>query len=772
MTSSRYHDLESHHSPPSHDGRRRGYEFKPTSIVLSLILVSALVLAWQRAPSLTVVDGVVYGALNVSEVEVRPGLAKWGEGDDEYVGMCVSVKGQRDDIPEWLRHYYYHHNIRSFYFFDDGTVPPLSDQLTSLELGIPRSSITFHYITPTLRHSTHQQLSAYESCVRLWGHRHTWLALFDIDEFLEKLIVQPQYFQSMLSPHHALLTLPTKLQAMPDAICPPSPPSSSSDLPILSRASSRSQSLMVELTPPPKTSLLSLPLEIVKHILLETFTHPKRRMEQEGVEDPRSHGFFGLKTAGNASKVSLDTVKKYAATYHDQLVTLMLTSRTFYHVIGPILYASPVLLFPSSIATFVSQSSATPKLPITRQKSRTFGSLIRDLTLFPSTASAVTNELKLAWMENLPLLLQQTPNLDSLTLGAYASYVDLGACVSLVPRLEALDMIELDRVTGQQQKQAAGNAISFIAGCPNLEAVSFEGLNLLEEGYSFTYSRTAMMSGGGADDDQEDELEWRFEASESVWERLRSVLWLREEFGGGAKKEGGLKSFFVWGNSAVGVGALWELMRVLGSLRCLHLDAFTFIGHSPYSSPIYSEKKFLLDGFIQRCAELALTELTFAPLFSDGMVVKGNFDRILQLCPTLTCLELRVDHITPLFFSTLLALPSHNLHYLGLHVLPPHGPRYISTGGIEGIAVRIFDYGSKDEIEVLARTVGEFFGGSGEGGEVGLDWPKGSMEVAGGSGGGGRKEEGFGWYDLLERMARATSFQVAEEGEKWDSDEE
>ncbi|KAI5481825.1 hypothetical protein MNV49_000102 [Pseudohyphozyma bogoriensis] len=124
------------------------------------------------------------GVLNSTVVEVVPPLPGPQQGDEHYVGICTSVRGQVFDLPEWIRHHYYHLGIHSMYIFDDGTLPPLADQLSEFELGVPRSAVNFIYYSEELR-SEHQQMYAYNECVRMFGRRHTWLALIDGDEYLE-----------------------------------------------------------------------------------------------------------------------------------------------------------------------------------------------------------------------------------------------------------------------------------------------------------------------------------------------------------------------------------------------------------------------------------------------------------------------------------------------------------------------------------------------------------------------------------------------------------
>ena len=89
--------------------------------------------------------------------------------------------------------------------------------------------------------------------------------------------------------------------------------------------------------------------------------------------------------------------------------------------------------------------------------------------------------------------------------------------------------------------------------------------------------------------------------------------------------------------------------------------------------------------------------------------------------------------ITPSFFAT---LPSSSIHYLGIHVLPPHGPPFTGVRGSRGICCHIFVFEDKDDIKELASVM-EGIGAIG--------WPKGGMEES--------EEDASGWYEVLARCA-------------------
>lgn len=81
---------------------------------------------------------------------------------------------------------------------DDGTNPPLADQFSNIELGVPRSAVHFIRFTPETRRLP-QQFNAYRTCIDMFGSRHPWFAFIDADEYLE--MVEPGLsVQALLHP--------------------------------------------------------------------------------------------------------------------------------------------------------------------------------------------------------------------------------------------------------------------------------------------------------------------------------------------------------------------------------------------------------------------------------------------------------------------------------------------------------------------------------------------------------------------------------------------
>ncbi|CZR69342.1 uncharacterized protein PAC_19242 [Phialocephala subalpina] len=86
--------------------------------------------------------------------------------EDEYVAICLAIKDQRRDLPEFLIHHYHHLGIRRY-----------------SELGIPRSALTFTYQDQATPNAS-QLMTSYTTCLTKYSH-HPWIAFIDTDEYLE-----------------------------------------------------------------------------------------------------------------------------------------------------------------------------------------------------------------------------------------------------------------------------------------------------------------------------------------------------------------------------------------------------------------------------------------------------------------------------------------------------------------------------------------------------------------------------------------------------------
>ncbi|TGO51520.1 hypothetical protein BOTNAR_0353g00120 [Botryotinia narcissicola] len=127
-------------------------------------------------------DTTSLGALRPGHKLKKPFLgSKQDTRNDEYVSVCMAVKDQQKDLPEFFTHHYYHLGIKRFYIMDDGSDPPLSEME---DLGIPREHVTFQYFNKS-EHTYYMQEHVYKLCVEKYRSNHTWMAFIDADEYLE-----------------------------------------------------------------------------------------------------------------------------------------------------------------------------------------------------------------------------------------------------------------------------------------------------------------------------------------------------------------------------------------------------------------------------------------------------------------------------------------------------------------------------------------------------------------------------------------------------------
>lgn len=462
------------------------------------------------------------------------------------------------------------------------------------------------------------------------------------------------------------------------------------------------------------------------------------------------------------------------ATYHSQLHALLGLCKTFYAHLLPILYASPLLLTLESVTAFAARAPLVPlHLPTPA------GALLQRLSLHSSPPATLIK----SWAKHLTTILSHAPYLTALTLGPYTQHLPLDL---LLPLTRAPSRIRsLNKLSLYGTRETNAEAVSLIARCPFVDTISFAALNLLDGTASAVYTMEKMLDASSADvSDDEDEPIWTLAAANSVWARFREALILRERCGVAGQR--GIRSLFFWQLSVITTAVLWEILELTQhlewcvpcflALACLPRrelggadggGVLLFQPGDPVStsmrthfSPLpRSPRRCTTRSRARRstsrasssaspsssCASLpsrhcsptgfpSLATLTICSLFVHPFTTrKSNPNSALQACPTLTHLELRADHLTPDFFATL--LQPHSLDYLGLHVLPPHGPRLASVDGRPSICTTIFLF-FNDGIEELAQAI-ERLGPCG--------WPRGGMERD--------KGDDSGWYEVLSRCA-------------------
>ena len=104
----------------------------------------------------------------------------------EHLAICLVVRNQSIDMPEFFVHHYHHHGVRRFYVYDDGTVPQLVDKPYVDNWGIPDQHIDFTYVQPEdVLNRGRLQADLYTDCAVRARGKHKWVAFLDPDEFLE-----------------------------------------------------------------------------------------------------------------------------------------------------------------------------------------------------------------------------------------------------------------------------------------------------------------------------------------------------------------------------------------------------------------------------------------------------------------------------------------------------------------------------------------------------------------------------------------------------------
>ena len=105
---------------------------------------------------------------------------------EEYLAMCLVVKNQSIDMPEFFIHHYHHHGVRRFYVYDDGTSPQLAEKPFIDSWGIPDEAIEFTYVNPEdVLARGRLQADLYTECATRALGKHKWVAFLDPDEFIE-----------------------------------------------------------------------------------------------------------------------------------------------------------------------------------------------------------------------------------------------------------------------------------------------------------------------------------------------------------------------------------------------------------------------------------------------------------------------------------------------------------------------------------------------------------------------------------------------------------
>jgi hypothetical protein len=113
-----------------------------------------------------------------------------------YLALCAIFRNEHTLIREWVA---YHHwiGVRKFYIFDHGSVPPL---LYTIQDFVEQGLVEYHYFNniASVDYASSASLKSpqswvYDKCFKLFGQRHKFIGLIDIDEFI--IITDPKYSQ-------------------------------------------------------------------------------------------------------------------------------------------------------------------------------------------------------------------------------------------------------------------------------------------------------------------------------------------------------------------------------------------------------------------------------------------------------------------------------------------------------------------------------------------------------------------------------------------------
>jgi Glycosyltransferase family 92 len=102
----------------------------------------------------------------------------YADTHSSYLGFCLVVKDQNEDLREWVN-YHYAMVVSRFYIYDDGFAGPTPAGAVLQ----PLMDSGLVVIEDTHKHSK-QQLANYQRCLVSHRHQHQWLAFLDVDEFI------------------------------------------------------------------------------------------------------------------------------------------------------------------------------------------------------------------------------------------------------------------------------------------------------------------------------------------------------------------------------------------------------------------------------------------------------------------------------------------------------------------------------------------------------------------------------------------------------------
>lgn len=124
--------------------------------------------------------------LSVSFVESAGAIGESNEKQwpDGYVAICSVAKDQHRDIREWVE-YHQWIGVKKIYIYDNNSSTPLASTIPDyLQSGL----VEYSYFLGKPRYldywNTSRQAHVYRECFHRYRHRHRFIALIDVDEFI------------------------------------------------------------------------------------------------------------------------------------------------------------------------------------------------------------------------------------------------------------------------------------------------------------------------------------------------------------------------------------------------------------------------------------------------------------------------------------------------------------------------------------------------------------------------------------------------------------
>eukprot|EP01026_Neomeris_dumetosa_P030727 TRINITY_DN24517_c0_g1_i4.p1 TRINITY_DN24517_c0_g1~~TRINITY_DN24517_c0_g1_i4.p1 ORF type:complete len:451 (+),score=31.53 TRINITY_DN24517_c0_g1_i4:133-1485(+) len=175
--------------------QKKSFSLKMFNLLLFQLLFPILINKCLTAPN------------SLSNSEWRQSLLHWARLENlpealdshlSYVAICAVAKDEHADIREWIQ-YHLFIGIGKIYLYDNGSKPPMINLILDF---IDAGKVDYFYFTSTYQaddflqtkeqkdkkrgiwYKNSGQVWSYSSCLKWFGHRHQFVALFDIDEFL------------------------------------------------------------------------------------------------------------------------------------------------------------------------------------------------------------------------------------------------------------------------------------------------------------------------------------------------------------------------------------------------------------------------------------------------------------------------------------------------------------------------------------------------------------------------------------------------------------